>query len=361
MDESALQRISRSILVFLTLVIAGLSIMAYFGSYSGKHFQIFAFYGIFQPLLLISNFIFLVFWILKWRIWAIFPLLALVTNVEYISSVYQFRNKCTYELSNDEIPFKICTYNVKGFTHGQRSLTVEMISEFLEENNVDIFCLQEVSFDSINTAESLAKDFYHLPYKSVIEGDIQGFSLAILSKYPILNSARLRFENSGNQAMWADLLINRDTIRIFNFHLQTTNINQTKFPLVPEHWLWDLTGEAEKTMSVYESIQYNSRKRTIQADFIHSKIVSSPFPALVCGDMNSNPASYSYHQVRGHLKDGFITCGKGYEYTFKDLFKLYRLDYIFHSKKFVGLNYQSYLLDFSDHKPVIMELALKHF
>jgi len=75
--------------------------------------------------------------------------------------------------------------------------------------------------------------------------------------------------------------------------------------------------------------------------------------------MNSIPSSYAYHQIIGHLKDGFKTCGSGYEYTMLGLYRLYRIDYIFHSDDFEGYSYNSYKLDFSDHKPVIMKLSLK--
>jgi len=74
--------------------------------------------------------------------------------------------------------------------------------------------------------------------------------------------------------------------------------------------------------------------------------------------MNSIPSSYTYHQIKSNLKDGFKTCGSGYEYTLIGLFKLYRIDYIFHSDYFKGMDYKSYQLDYSDHKTVIMNLCL---
>jgi endonuclease/exonuclease/phosphatase family metal-dependent hydrolase len=120
-----------------------------------------------------------------------------------------------------------------------------------------------------------------------------------------------------------------------------------------------MSSQAEKSMGVYEILQGNYKKRAKQAAYIHHLIEASPYPVLACGDMNSNPSSYTYHQIKGKLKDGFKTCGRGYEYTMLGLYRLYRIDYIFHSRDFDGYSYKSYKLDYSDHKPVIMNLALK--
>ena len=359
MEKSAFRRIIGFIIVLLTFFAATLSLLAFISANFGGAFQIFAFYGLFQPLLIILNFIFLIFWILRLKIWLFLPLIALILNYEFITSVYQIPKKAdeTYNAGNSCI--RIGTYNVQGFCHGQRPLTVSLISEFMKEKEVDILCFQELDADSVYTVDSIAKAFSFLPNRSLAQSDIPGFSLMIFSKFPIIKSRKIHFQNSENQAMWADLLINDDTIRVFNFHLQTTNFNQAKFPLIPENWLWNLSGEAQKSMTVYEVLQENFRKRTRQADLIQSEITHTKYPTLVCGDMNSNPASHTYHQIKGNLHDGFKTGGSGYEYTYMDLHKLYRIDYIFHSDHFKGSKYNSYLLDYSDHKPVIMALSLK--
>jgi len=360
MRNNAFLRIIRFFITLFTIFAAGMSILAYIGSHFGGFFQVFAFYGLIQPILIILNFLFLIYWAFKLEFWFWLPLLALILNFGFIKSVYQLPgNAKTTDVIGDA-PVTIDTYNVHGFYHGIRSLTASMISEFMKAKKVDILCFQEVDLDSVYTLDSLANTFHYLPYKSYAQSKVKGFNLLILSKYPIIKSSIVRFAASGNQAMWADLLIKKDTVRIINFHLQTTNFNQAKFPLVPEHWLFNLSDEAKKSMSVYRILNTNAKKRLIQANFIHSLIKKTSYPTLVCGDMNSNPASYTYHQIKGHeLKDGFITCGSGYEYTMKGLKKLYRIDYIFHTKDFSGESYKSYLLDYSDHKTVIMKLFLK--
>ena len=360
MRDNAFLRIILFFITLFTILAAGTSILAYIGSHFGGFFQIFAFYGLILPILIILNFLFLIYWAFRFKFWFWLPLLALILNIGFIKSVYQLPGNAKTTDAIGGTPVTIGTYNVNGFCYGRRSLTASMISEFMKEKEVDILCFQEVDLDSVYTLDSLAKAFHYLPYKSYVKSKVKGFNLLLLSKYPILKSSRIRFGASDNQAMQADLLIKKDTVRIINFHLQTTNYNQAKFPLVPEHWIFNLSDEAEKSMGVYRVLNANFKKRLIQANFIHSIIKETPYPTLVCGDMNSNPASHTYHQIKGHeLEDGFITCGSGYEYTIKGLKKLYRIDYIFHTKDFSGKSYKSYLLDYSDHKTVIMKLIIK--
>lgn len=358
MRDSATLRIISFFIALFTLIASTLTIFTFIGANYGGAFQIFAFYALFQPIFIILDFIFLVYWAIRLNLLAFMPLVALLLNLGFISSVYQVPLK--HNKSKDVNPRIVtATYNVKGFCHGQRSLTVSMISDFMKEKNVDILCLQEMDFDTTYTVDSIARAFHYLPYRAIALSEREGFNLMILSKFPIIHSTRIRYGDEGNQAMWADLLIQNDTIRLFNFHLQTTNFNQARFPLVPENWLWDLSGEVEKSMTVYDVLMENFRKRTIQAQFLRKQIKNTKYPVLVCGDMNSNPSSYTYHLIKGDLNDGFRSCGSGYEYTLKELHKLYRIDYIFHSSNFKGIEYKSYMLDYSDHKPVIMSVRLK--
>lgn len=97
----------------------------------------------------------------------------------------------------------------------------------------------------------------------------------------------------------------------------------------------------------------NYRKRAEQADMIHAEIKCSPYPVLVCGDFNDTPASYTYHRVRKDLVDGFRDCGSGYQYTFRQLYKLWRIDYVFYSESLKGCECYSPETSYSDHNMVV--------
>ena len=60
----------------------------------------------------------------------------------------------------------------------------------------------------------------------------------------------------------------------------------------------------------------------------------------------------------GNLVDGFKECGSGgYMGTYRGK-KNVRIDYIFHSERYQGLEYHKTELTYSDHYPVFMKIAL---
>ena len=161
--------------------------------------------------------------------------------------------------------------------------------------------------------------------------------------------------------MGCDLDVYGQTGRVFNNHLQTTEVSQNKRRLERELAKNELTGREEAVArQLLEGLNENFRKRAAQAKTLEQLIRTTPYPILVCGDFNSLPSSYTYSTVKGdNLQDGFQTCGHGYMYTFRYFKRLLRIDYIFHSKEFKGVDYYSPDLDLcSDHNPVVMEVKM---
>lgn len=52
----------------------------------------------------------------------------------------------------------------------------------------------------------------------------KSYGIAIFSKYPIINSGKVFDNKRNNGAMFADIKINQDTIRVYNTHLESMNI-----------------------------------------------------------------------------------------------------------------------------------------
>lgn len=70
-------------------------------------------------------------------------------------------------------------------------------------------------------------------------------------------------------------------------------------------------------------------------------------------DFNDTPASYAYHKERKGLTDGSCDCGSGYQYTFRQLYKLRRIDYVIYSKLLKDREYYSSEIPYSDHNMVV--------
>lgn len=356
---SIMFRTFRFFMEILTIFILFLCILCAINPFYGDQFPILENCSTILPLTLIACFFLIIYWAFSLSAWVFVPIFSILINIGFIGSVYQIsRNKNEVGL-NEKTKITICTYNIKGLKYGNIDLTCQLISEFAEKMKVDLLCFQEFDTASGFSVDSIKNKFKNLEYKSIVFGNKPGFGLAVFSKFPIIKTKRISFASTGNQAMLSELLIGNYKVKLMNFHLQTTNFNQVKKPFVPGYWFWDMKNEAEKTRTVLDKLNNNFVKRLKQGEIISSIIDSTNCPILVCGDMNANPASFSYYQIKSSLIDGFREAGIGYEYTYRMFLKLFRTDYIFHSDDFSGINYKSYELQFSDHKPVVFEMYLK--
>lgn len=152
-----------------------------------------------------------------------------------------------------------------------------------------------------------------------------------------------------------DVILNTDTIRLLNNHLQTTSVSQNRKKWERELAADNTRREAQAVQDAAETLHENFVKRAFQTDSICQLVTASPHPVLVCGDFNSLPSSYTYHRLSESLKDGFKTGGHGYMYTYRYGKRMLRIDYAFHSPELECIDYYSPNLDLcSDHNPVIL-------
>ena len=175
---------------------------------------------------------------------------------------------------------------------------------------------------------------------------------AIFSKYPISETQLITFKNSKNCALLCTINVKGKYIRIFNNHLQTTDLTQIKEKGN------DIAHKEFYNQLRIQALQRNSLIRAQQADNIRSLVQQSPYPVIMCGDFNDSPFSYTYKAMLGNLKDGFITNGKGYASSYRYASKMFRIDYIFYSEPLKGTNYYTSEFGESDHYPVILELKI---
>lgn len=328
--------------VIFTIVLTALTIIAAFASrVSPATSSIMTFLGLILPLLLLTCFFISIYWIVRFRFWGLLPLFAILINWGYLSSVIQIPFRTRKAPTSHTI--KIATYNVGRFGKGTPGLMARRIAFYMANEQVDILCFQEFSESSTLTTDSIGRIFSIWPYVTIpkAENGINILPLAIYSKYPIIDSKLITFPNTPNCSMWVDIQIGEKTVRIFNNHLQTTGVNQNR-------------GNLDAGASFYS---INDIVRAKQAELVSKLIEESPYPVLVAGDLNSPPSSYTYHTIKGNLKDGFRSAGHGFGYTYRYFKRLLRIDYIFHSPTIKAIDYHSPDLDYgSDHNPVVMEV-----
>jgi len=213
------------------------------------------------------------------------------------------------------------------------------IYNFIEDKNPTILCLQEYH-PSIDLTKLFKYHYIKISEKKNNFGD------AIFSNYKIIKSGSLNFPNSHNNAIFADIVKNRDTFRVYNVHLESLGIDPSKETL------------NQKSSEKFKiRVQKAFKKQATQATLIlnHQKIANHK--NIICGDFNNTPFSWVYHQLNNHKKDAFEIAGNGFGSTYKFGFPM-RIDFILADENIAVNNFKTYKVNYSDHFPIMARLNL---
>ncbi len=117
-----------------------------------------------------------------------------------------------------------------------------------------------------------------------------------------------------------------------------------------------------KTQKKYKRIGSKLKQafllREEQANYIAKHIQKSPYPVLVCGDLNDTPSSYAYNQLSHGLKDAFKEKGIGFGSTYAGTLPFLRIDYAFTSQDCTVDAFRVIPISSSDHYPIYVHLKL---
>lgn len=306
--------------------------------------------GLLLPLILLLNALLLIYWLRRKSFWLLIPLGALLINIPYITTAFHWPFK---KIKPANRGITVASYNIHDGDGGNYYLEGCGMFRFVQDEKVDILCLQEFPFEKEKQLDLIDSLKIMLPYYAIHNSSASELHTALFSRYPILEYHPVIFQKAtDNTALWADLDVEGERVRVFNKHLQTTNLNQHR--ITPPQ---NIGAKLRAVNHLRRVMEENMVQRAEQADVISSLIEKSPYPVIVCGDFNDTPASYVYRKIKGDLIDSFTACGKGYGYSYRYLKKLYRIDYIFYSRnEFRAARYYSPNLEYSDHKPVIVTL-----
>ena len=306
------------------------------------------------PLLIAANVVLLLYWLIlrRWH-WMLMPLITLLCCIPYIGTLYQLGGPD--EIAEKKDGLKIATYNVALFGRETSGFMAQDILSEMKKQKVDILCMQEYSDMSGDKKNSES-------YKEYFQYMVIGQSdMVIYSRYPIVRSKNIPFEMTNNSAMWVEVKVNDEVIRVYNAHMETTGINSTLHRAAKAQSTMGIEVESNALLrALYGTYTIGMMARAGQANVLAMDMRESEVPIIVCGDFNDVPYSYVYNTMKGDLIDGFKECGSGWMYTFRGGKKNVRIDYIFHDKKFSGLTYYKKELTYSDHFPVFMKLEMNN-
>jgi endonuclease/exonuclease/phosphatase family metal-dependent hydrolase len=186
------------------------------------------------------------------------------------------------------------------------------------------------------------------------------FGLIIFSKYPIINKQDVSYppHDYNSTFQYADILLNKDTVRVFNIHLQSL-----KFDKDNRNYLEQPGISGEKNIQNSRSIIVKLKKgyllRAIQSNRIKEAIEKSPYPVIVCGDFNDVPNSYAYHTIGKNLHNVFYEKGSGTGRTFSGISPTLRIDHIFVDQQFKVNHFLRISKKLSDHYPLIADIEFR--
>jgi len=335
--------IFNKIIFFLNIVAALLLIAACAVPHiSNEKFSFLSFLSLAVPLLVTINFLFLFYWILKRRKQLWLSLFVLVFGYFALGTFVKF-NFSESEVFEDDL--SIMSYNVRGFNKYKEldnPNVFEDIKALVDQEQPDIICFQESGY--LRRKEYL-KDY---PYQFIdyiyLDGKVL---LGIFSKYPILKRDLICFPDSRNNAAYADILYKKDTIRIYNAHLQSLGITPGK----------GIIQNAPKE-KLFKMLTKNFKIQQQQAKMLESHMKSNNYKQILCGDFNNTQFSNAYKIIKGEKQDTFVESGSGYGRTLNFHKLPVRIDFILADQTFEVKSHKNYNEKYSDHYPIMASFKL---
>lgn len=314
--------------------------------------------------LLITNVIFVVFWIfLNWK-YSFISALSILAGIKFFGLIFPILSFLgTNSKSGD---FKIMTYNVMvfGLYDWQQNTNIKAgIIKLIQDESPDIICLQEAywnksnrNFITLDSIKIVLKADYESRFSTSTAVGGQSYGLATISRFEIVNSYSFQFENSRNGFIFSDLIISGDTVRIYNCHLQSIQLDQHDYTVIED---FKEAEENIKMKTVLKKYLKSLIKRSTQVDIVRASIDSCQYPVFVCGDFNDGPLTYTYFTVAKGLRDSYSSCGKYPGYTWENFKIKQRIDYILYDKKYKCVSHKVIKQELSDHYPVVAEFDIK--
>jgi len=312
-----------------------------------------ALFGMAYPYLLVINIVFIVLWIIIKPKFALFSILVILAGYNHIGNYLQFSGKKTLEKG-----IRITSYNVKYFMGNSEfpnKENADHILDFLRQDNADIICLQEVRLNKRQIFDIKNTRLPQVSHLQLAHNSFAGGQLTMTS-FPIINMGEIRFKNSGNMIIFTDMLINADTIRVYNCHLQSYRLREAEINAIDSINFNNQPKTKEKMMELSLKFKIALIKRAEQAATLREHLNQCPYPVIVCGDFNDTPVSFAYRTVKGDLEDSFTQSGKGTANTYNGKLPSFRIDYIFYSPFFTSFNFEVSSLNHSDHFPISCDL-----
>ena len=323
-----------NVFVALLLLITCISIYIPWGLFTFlSPFSLIVFY------LVLANIVFFLYWVFVRKIHMALSLLVLLLTFFVQGTFVKFFNVNDSIIKRDISILTFNSHGAMGVSWSRNPSYDGEIADFVARENPDIVCFQEYS-------RTMDNELQHYPYSYKTPFHVEKTSQAIYSKFRIIQTGSLNFENSLNNALYADIVIRKDTIRVYNLHLQSLVVRAGSF-------------KREQPQRLYRRLGLTIKKQQQQANMVKDHASKVSYNKIICGDLNSTQFSRVYHTIKGEMKDSFQEKGFGLgdTYTLKHL--PFRIDFILTDPELEIKSHKNFDVRLSDHTPVMASFRLQ--
>lgn len=313
----------------------------------------------------------LVFFIVVWGFtkprWVFIPLVTLLLGYKQFNVLIAANKLVAFSGKKDSANIRIVDWNIRSLEglsnqSDKKRIDRASIPETIIAQNPDIICLQEFNNSEAqnNIAPFYSKYRYHYFSRDFKKAKQHYESGSIIfSKYPIIDSGKIPFSGQQHESLiYADIKTPVKTIRVYTTHLQSFRFKPGDYDNMEE-----IKNTGQKALPASKSIIQKMKlafiRRGEQADIVRSELEKCTLPAIICGDFNDVPNSYTYFRIRHNWQDVFLSTSLGIGRSYMAIAPTLRIDYILPDNHFNILQFDLVDENLSDHLMLVADLGLK--
>ena len=295
-------------------------------------------------------------------------MLILALGYQQLNVVFAYHFKNSFHEVKETNTLRLIDWNIRGFNgissdkNSKKIVRLE-VAESILKLNPDIICLQEFNH-SYNTtlhpnqqADNIGlfiktHPFYYFSKDYKTSNGYASGSI-IFSKFPIIDTGILKFPK-GESALFADILVGNDTVRVYTIHLQSFKFKKSDYDYIEKVEKNDSALPASK--SIFTKMNPAIKSRAIQVTHLKKWLSICPYPSIITGDFNDVPNSYTYFTIKGDRQDAFLEQSFGIGRTFISIAPTLRIDYIMPDNSFKVDQFKLEDEGLSDHFMLVADL-----
>jgi len=330
------------IIYFINVIVAVLLLLSFILPFlPPKTFSLLAVVNLGVSFLIFINVLFFLYWVFQLKRKFMLSLFVLLIGYFSFGSLYKF--SASKKIENPQ-NVKVMNYNVRLFNFyewiPEKGIDTKII-DFIKRESPDVLSIQEY-----HPHKNIDLSFFKYKFEK-LSGKKTKSGQAIFSKFPIINSGSIEFPDTANNAIFADVVKGKDTIRFYNIHLESMRID-TKVENLKK----------EDSERLFKRIGTTFKMQQFQTELFLMHKQQCKYKMVICGDFNNTAFSYVYRQIKGDLNDTFKEAGNGFGRTYDFKFFPVRIDFIFTDEAFNINGFKAYNDHYSDHYPIMTILSL---